>query len=693
MRFRWQGSGRSRSNAVRLAMLMSFAALALVPAAAQAATLSGKVSGEQAGGTTKPLAGVTVTVIDPESQEEVGSTTTGTFGDYSVVAPSGVFDVRFQPAPGQAFEPTTVHDVDLTTPRTLDVALVATGVVTLSGTLRDAAGAPVPGVNLTLSTGTGSNASDTTGPDGSYSFAVAPDRYSLFAHATKSMPAGLPRSFFFQVRDIDLKADQESDLTLPPTSQLTIEALGSEDEPIANAAVQLPDLNSATSLGDLEADHLQSRDLRGNTDAQGRIVFTVFDGGAPFEEERGEIDPPSGSGYGHTKFTLPTVEQDTTVVVRFQPPGGEDTEPPILTIDAQPNGQNGWFTSNPVTVTAHAEDASIASLACAVGEDETAAFAGESQVALDLAVPVAGEGRHEVICVAADVAGNSSEATASVPIDVTAPPSAVLNPDRPPDYAGAMSWYRDQVTVSASTGEDPPLADGSPGSGLDPSSLPEPLTFSTSGVHEVVAAPQDLAGNIAGESVLVLDVDATAPTSTLSCPEDPVLEAAAVANWVDADGESGLTGAATGAEEIDTGEVGSHAAAHVATDLVGHSTTSECAYRVVYPFAVAGKTVLPPQFMRRQGKAKKVSVEFSLGGDRGLQIFRAGFPATQPIDCATGAPIGASAPAVAADPLRYRAKRGVYEYSWDVRGLGQKGCAALLLGLDDGTTREVWLEL
>lgn len=291
--------------------------------------------------------------------------------------------------------------------------------------------------------------------------------------------------------------------------------------------------------------------------------------------------------------------------MRFQGSGSGDTEPPILTIDAQPNGQNGWFTSDPVTVTAHAKDAAIASLVCVAGEQESTAQSGEESETLDLEVPIVGEGQHQIVCVAADASGNSTERSASVPIDVTSPPAVVLSPDREPDYVSTTSWYRDQVTVPLRSRKTHCSPTEVPGSGLDPASLPESIVFSTSGSHEAIVTVLDLAGNISPESVLWLNVDATVPETILDCPESVLLGAPSSAAWSDSDGESGLQGPATGTQESDTSTVGTHVSSHEAVDLVGHAASSTCQYQVVYPFALGSKVKPPPQLNKRAGKNRR----------------------------------------------------------------------------------------
>ncbi|MGA2321996.1 MAG: penicillin acylase family protein, partial [Solirubrobacteraceae bacterium] len=73
-----------------------------------------------------------------------------------------------------------------------------------------------------------------------------------------------------------------------------------------------------------------------------------------------------------------------------------------------------------------------------------------------------------------------SGASAPVVVDKT-PPYAPTASAPAPYYAGGGGWYKNSATVSFTSNGDPALSDGSPGSGVNPASIPSPQTFSTSG--------------------------------------------------------------------------------------------------------------------------------------------------------------------------------------------------------------------
>ena len=307
-------------------ILAVFLSLIGVSAAdAGAATISGTVSGQQVGQEPDPLSDASVSVFDSSTSKEVSSTSTAANGTYSVEVPSGTYDVRFAPTSG-GFEPTTVHSVEVAGSRVLNVILTPGGTVHLTGTLRDAGGHPVPGAQLLLNTGHTPTVSATTAADGSYSFAAVPDNYELVAYSGKA-EAGVevPSSWFFETAFFALEADQVRNLQLPPIAQVTVEALGKGDTPIAEATVQVPNFSGSADLGGLEGRYVQARNLNTSTNAEGRATFTVFTGSSPMGTP--SISPPAASGYGYTPFEIPQVNADTTVAVHFD--SGEEAPPAI----------------------------------------------------------------------------------------------------------------------------------------------------------------------------------------------------------------------------------------------------------------------------------------------------------------------------------------------------------------------------
>lgn len=83
-----------------------------------------------------------------------------------------------------------------------------------------------------------------------------------------------------------------------------------------------------------------------------------------------------------------------------------------------------------------------------------------------------------------------------------------------------------------------------------------------------------------------------------------------------------------------------------------------------------------------------VPVKFSLGGDFGLNIFAAGFPKSQPIDCDTKGVIGGAETVQAAGKsgLSYDATIDQYTFNWKTSKPWAGTCRQLVLKLIDGTT-------
>jgi hypothetical protein len=181
-----------------------------------------------------------------------------------------------------------------------------------------------------------------------------------------------------------------------------------------------------------------------------------------------------------------------------------------------------------------------------------------------------------------------SAASSAVVVDRTAPSPPKVGADREPDFAGNGGWYKDSVTVSFASGGDETLADGSPGSGVDPSSIAAPVTFETDGFHEAVGTESDFAGNQSLPSTLGVQVDASAPKLAVECPASVDVGQSASATVSAADAQSGLASDPSGTVPIDTSKAGAVTIERTATDNVGHSTTASCTTQVVHSQVIAG---------------------------------------------------------------------------------------------------------
>jgi hypothetical protein len=183
-----------------------------------------------------------------------------------------------------------------------------------------------------------------------------------------------------------------------------------------------------------------------------------------------------------------------------------------------------------------------------------------------------------------------SEPSVSVKVDRTAPYAPSATPDRAPDYAGAGGWYKDSVAVSFTENGDPLLADGSPGSGVNPASIPAPETFDTSGSHTACGTVSDNAGNESAQGCVTVQVDATPPSIEVSCPAPVSIGASGVHATVTAsDGQSGLAVDPSGQVPINTSKAGPVTVTRTAVDNVGHETTGSCTTEVGYTKVVTGK--------------------------------------------------------------------------------------------------------
>jgi hypothetical protein len=84
---------------------------------------------------------------------------------------------------------------------------------------------------------------------------------------------------------------------------------------------------------------------------------------------------------------------------------------------------------------------------------------------------------------------------------------------------------------------------------------------------------------------------------------------------------------------------------------------------------------------------RAVPVKFSLGGDRGLEIFASGYPQVVSTSCSSNAPLDVVDETLAADAskLTYDAATGQYSYVWKTDKAWSGSCRKLVLKFTDGS--------
>jgi X-Pro dipeptidyl-peptidase (S15 family) len=184
--------------------------------------------------------------------------------------------------------------------------------------------------------------------------------------------------------------------------------------------------------------------------------------------------------------------------------------------------------------------------------------------------------------------GEPSPASEEVKVDETGPFAPLVVADRAPDFAGGGGWYADGVEVGFAENGDPVLADGSPGSGVNLLSLPSPQTFSTDGSHTACGTVQDKVGNVSLPGCLTVQVDASAPSVSVSCPAMVAIGSKVAATVTASDGQSGLAVDPSGSVAINTATAGLKTTTATAVDNVGHETTSSCTTDVGFFVVIKG---------------------------------------------------------------------------------------------------------
>jgi hypothetical protein len=106
-------------------------------------------------------------------------------------------------------------------------------------------------------------------------------------------------------------------------------------------------------------------------------------------------------------------------------------------------------------------------------------------------------------------------------------------------------------------------------------------------------------------------------------------------------------------------------------------------FAITWPFTGFFRPIDNPPALNSQQAGGAVPVKFSLGGDRGLAILAAGYPASVKVDCTTGAVLGPVESTSSADGLTFA--DGQYSYVWKTDKSWAGTCRELRVLLVDGT--------
>jgi hypothetical protein len=126
-----------------------------------------------------------------------------------------------------------------------------------------------------------------------------------------------------------------------------------------------------------------------------------------------------------------------------------------------------------------------------------------------------------------------------------------------------------------------------------------------------------------------------------------------------------------------------------ATDAANNQATCSFTVTARYNFSGFFQPVDNPPTVNVVKAGRAIPVKFSLSGDKGLNIFAAGYPVSQQIACSDGAPTSEIEQTVTANgsSLSYDAESDQYNYVWKTEESWAGTCRQLIVRLNDGGER------
>jgi PKD repeat protein len=156
------------------------------------------------------------------------------------------------------------------------------------------------------------------------------------------------------------------------------------------------------------------------------------------------------------------------------------------------------------------------------------------------------------------------------------------------------------------------------------------------------------------------------------------------------DGSGAFAGAVTGntctgPAHAYTG-VGTYTVTVNVTDKDGASGTKSSTHSVLYTFSGFFQPVDNPPALNRVKAGLAVPVRFSLNGNRGVNIFEAGYPTSEPLVCqSSGIDDIEETTNAATSSLSFNPSTGQYTYLWKTDTSWANTCRQLVVKFADGT--------
>jgi Tol biopolymer transport system component len=188
---------------------------------------------------------------------------------------------------------------------------------------------------------------------------------------------------------------------------------------------------------------------------------------------------------------------------------------------------------------------------------------------------------------------------------------------------------------------------------------------------------------------VVIPIDTTPPTVSIGKRTYAFGSTGNQFDVVCADAGSGVASCTPTPSAPDTTSPGTKTFTVHAVDRVGNATSPDVTgtYQVVWPFTGFFSPIANLPTVNQANAGQAVPTKFSLGGNRGLAIFAAGYPKSVQVSCDSSAPLGApvSTTTAGSSSLSYDAGSNQYNYVWKTDKAWAGSCRNLVLRLVDGT--------
>jgi len=244
-------------------------------------------------------------------------------------------------------------------------------------------------------------------------------------------------------------------------------------------------------------------------------------------------------------------------------------------------------------------------------------------------------------------------------------------------------WFTDtvHVTISGAPGISYSL-DGAPFTGADgdPGTPGTQLVVNGTGVHSL-----DFQGSDGSHGSLAIPIDVSDPTVSVN----QTYGFGSIAHAICADAGSGIASCTLDPDPLDTSSAGPKTIHAIAVDRAGHVFDHVLNYTVTaYVFTGFFSPIANLPTLNVQNAGSTIPIKFSLAGFRGFNLFASGYPASQTMNCSTGALSGPlQRTTLGAQGFTYDPLLDQYKYVWQTDRRWMGTCRQLIVRFKDGTEK------